>query len=326
MFVIAALTPATMTLLGAYVGGEDAALQAALAADLNALILGPALDGTPPFAGVTPSAGTAAEIAATPPFAARINRMLLQDAYPAELWIMQWNLYPIAHYLVSIYRAAARYVGAVVASLYPTPASIVNDAALQRWVQASATDGNVQGLPVPLTTPAQLAGVLTSLIYRITAHGLGRLAPTGNPGLSWVGNFPPCLEDSRIPDPLDPTGTGATVSVSRSDDGAVARFPCPRPARSAECSASFSPLASTAPIDSLIPMESANTTGLQDVELHPFTDLPPACDAALQTFRAEITGFIRYFMADMNALNLPAAMNFSATTEAIHQWPRNIEI
>ena len=75
----------------------------------------------------------------------------------------------------------------------------------------------------------------------------------------------------------------------------------------------------------LIPVESANTTGVVDMELHPFIALPPACDAALQTFRAEMTGFMRYFLADMNALNRPAIMNFSATSAQIYQWEMNIE-
>lgn len=321
--VLASLSIATDGLLAAYGGGEDPALQTALVNDLNALIRGGPLTALVTGAGVALSVDTSTERAAAMPRTIRLNRMLLQDAYPAELWIMQWNLYPIAHYVVSIYRAAARYVGAVVASLYPSVASIAADAQLRRWMQASATQGNVQGLPVPLTTPAQLAAVLTSLIYRITAHGLARLAPVGNPGLTWVGNFPPCLEDSRLPDPLDPTGTGATPAADLTREQLLAFMP--KTGTIGEMISFIFSFGFTDPFEPLIPVESANTTGGPDMELHPFIGLPVACDTALQIYRSEITGFIRYFVADANVLNQPAQMNFSATAAAIHQWEMNIE-
>ncbi len=331
--LLAALAPTTTALLIAYLGGEDALLQTALATDLNALIAGPSLAPLVTGTGIVLSPDTAAAVAAVTalapppppgsPVLTSLNRMLLQDAYPIELWIMQFNLYPVAHYVVSIYRAAATYITAVVAALYPSNAAIIADARLQRWVLASATVGNVQGLPVPVTTTAQLTAVLTSLIYRITAHGLARLAPVGNPGLSWIGNFPPCLEDSRIPDPIVPSGNPPGLSPNLTPAQLLAFMP--KAGTIGEMISFIFAFGYTPPFESLIPVTTANTSGGSDQELHPFVGLPAACDSALQTYRAAITGFIRFFLADQNALNAPAVMNFSATQAAIHQWEMNIE-
>jgi hypothetical protein len=52
--------------------------------------------------------------------------------------------------------------------------------------------GNVRGLP-EVDTRAELAKVLTSIVYRVTAHGAGSLNPSVDPVLSFVANYPPCL-------------------------------------------------------------------------------------------------------------------------------------
>ena len=46
-----------------------------------------------------------------------------------------------------------------------------------------------------------LIDVLTSLVYRITAHGAARLNAGVNPALAFVANFPPCLQSTAIPEP-----------------------------------------------------------------------------------------------------------------------------
>ena len=48
---------------------------------------------------------------------------------------------------------------------------------------------------------AALTSVLTSLLYRITAHGVSRLNSAANPALTFVANFPHCLQLSEIPAP-----------------------------------------------------------------------------------------------------------------------------
>jgi hypothetical protein len=310
--------------MASYAGGEDPVFRRLLALELNAIINTPAMAATlAPLlaaAGVAQHPDTVAEGGAGALFgpAARA-RMMLQDAFPAALAIMQWNLYPIANYVVSLHRAAARYIGAVIPLLYPGGTL---DPAIDRWVAAASRIGNVQGLPAtPGVTVAQLTALLTSLIYRVAAHGLARLAPVGNPGLSWVGNFPPCLELSRLPDPQVPSGDPNAPALTTEQ---LLAF-MPRTGSMGEMISFIFSFGFTDNFEELIPMPSANTTGLPDTDLHPFIGLPAGVDAALQQFRREITGFIWFFEADANALNSPAVMNFSASAAQLHQWERNIE-
>ena len=85
------------------------------------------------------------------------------------------------------------------------------DEGLRKWMDACGEPehGNVRGLP-EVDTRAELAKVLTSILYRVTVHGAGSLSPSVNPALSWVANFPPCLQRAEIPaldENLPNTGT-----------------------------------------------------------------------------------------------------------------------
>lgn len=82
------------------------------------------------------------------------------------------------------------------------------DRQLGRWIAESGdTDGgNVRGLPA-MDSKDSLKRVLHSLICRITAHGTSRLYRSANPVLTFVANFPPCLQDATIPDPADSFNT-----------------------------------------------------------------------------------------------------------------------
>lgn len=331
----ASLSSNTLGLLADYNGGDDPRLLDALVTDLNVLTFATPTPGVPPTTlplrtatgavpGFTMHPDTAAEFSAlTPGREPILNRMLLQDAYPASISIMQWNRYPVAHYVVSIHRIATRYVAALMAAIYPLgPASPV-DPRTQAWLNASMTEGNVQlaGIPPVGATVGQLTGILTSLIYRITAHGMARLAPVGNPGLSWVGNFPPCLEDSRLPDPANPAGTPTPSDLTPQQ---LLAF-LPKTGTIGEMISFIFSFGFTDNFEPLIPVPSANTTGMTNYEIFPFHLLPTACDTALATCRAEMIGFMRHFIADQNRQNAPAAMNFSATAAQIHQWELSIE-
>ena len=48
---------------------------------------------------------------------------------------------------------------------------------------------------------AALKKVLTSILYRITVHGVARLNPALNPAETFMSNYPPCLQKKTIPDP-----------------------------------------------------------------------------------------------------------------------------
>jgi hypothetical protein len=60
-----------------------------------------------------------------------------------------------------------------------------------------------------MDTKDALKRVLHSLIYRITAHGTSRLYRSANPVLTFVANFPPCLQVATIPDPAESFDTRA---------------------------------------------------------------------------------------------------------------------
>jgi hypothetical protein len=67
-------------------------------------------------------------------------------------------------------------------------------------------DGNISGLP-KMDSRDSLERVLTSLLYRVTAHGVSRLNSTANPALTFVANYPHCLQSSDIPKPSTPIDT-----------------------------------------------------------------------------------------------------------------------
>jgi len=82
------LTPSTVDLLFAYAGGPDLELQQALVDDLNRIIQGGSIYDAQVFSGVHLSPSTQNLLMQSPQGAAvvRLNRLLLEDAYPEELW------------------------------------------------------------------------------------------------------------------------------------------------------------------------------------------------------------------------------------------------
>ena len=121
-----------------------------------------------------------------------------------------WDQFPIAGDLMAIWEATGRYVSTYVDHSYPTERDVQRDRQLANWIAESGdTDGgNVLGLPA-MDSKDALKRVLHSLIYRITAHGTSRLYRSANPVLTFVANFPPCLQDATIPDPTDSFDTQA---------------------------------------------------------------------------------------------------------------------
>ena len=117
-----------------------------------------------------------------------------------------WDAYPVVGNLLEIWGITEDYVSAVVNDLYPGgDGDVENDTGVQKWMKAAgaADHGNVRGLPPVIQTRAQLTEVLTSILYRVTVHGAGSINPAVNPVLSFVANFPPCLQRAAIPDPGD---------------------------------------------------------------------------------------------------------------------------
>jgi len=121
-----------------------------------------------------------------------------------------WDQFPVVGDLLAIWDATARYVDTYVDHAYPADRDVQHDRQLERWITESGDidRGNVRGLPA-MDSKDALKRVLHSLIYRITAHGTSRLYRSANPVLTFVANFPPCLQDATIPDPTESFDTQA---------------------------------------------------------------------------------------------------------------------
>ena len=116
-----------------------------------------------------------------------------------------WDRYPVVGQLLRIWNLVEAYVDTFVSSTYASDAAVAADGDLQTWIATAAspdpsTGGNVKGLP-EMNTRAALGSVLTSLLYRVTAHGISRLSSTPNPALTFTANYPHCLQRTDIPGP-----------------------------------------------------------------------------------------------------------------------------
>ena len=125
-----------------------------------------------------------------------------------------WDEYPVVQNLLEVWNAVEAYVKVFVETTYATDAAVANDGALQSWMKASAdpAQGNVRGLPA-MTSKAALQNVLTSLIYRVTAHGISRLNNSINPVMTFAANYPPCLQSMDMPAPSDQLDTAALLKL-----------------------------------------------------------------------------------------------------------------
>ena len=115
-----------------------------------------------------------------------------------------WDAFPLVGFLLDIWGFTGDFVDSVVDVLYPTDNDVKSDKGLKAWMTAAADpeQGNVRGLP-DIRTKAELKAVLTSILYRVTVHGAGSMTPIVNPTLSFIANFPPCLQRADIPEPGD---------------------------------------------------------------------------------------------------------------------------
>ena len=122
-----------------------------------------------------------------------------------------WSEYPVVQRLLSVWDMVTVYIETFVRTTYRSDAAVAGDRTLQAWIATASsanptTGGNIKGLG-KVTTRAALQRVLTSLLYRITVHGVSRLNASSNPALTFVANFPHCLQRSDIPGPRARIGT-----------------------------------------------------------------------------------------------------------------------
>ena len=113
-----------------------------------------------------------------------------------------WDQYPVVRRLLAVWDLVADYVRSFVQATYRSDSSVAADGDLQRWIAASSasSQGNIRGLP-RMNSRAALQRVLTSLLYRVVVHGISRMNSTANPALTFVANFPHCLQRTDIPSP-----------------------------------------------------------------------------------------------------------------------------
>ncbi len=222
---------------------------------------------------------------------------------------VEWDLYPVARYLLALWDTTSTYVGSVISAQYANDQSVAHDAPLQRWIKASGEqrEGNIRGLPA-LNSRASLTAVLTSLIYRITTHGASRMEEVANPALTFMSNYPACLEDSRIPDPQSTLTTRELLAFlpKTGTMGLMANF--------------LFTFVYTPPYASFIPIAGV------EAELSFRGPAEAACNNALIQFRRDLQAFMELYATDSIRQNQPANMNFQVTPAQIHQWELNIEI
>ena len=204
-----------------------------------------------------------------------------------------WNLYPNVQMILRIWQMTATYVGAVVDAGYATDAAVAADTALANWILAASNEGNVTGLP-RMDSKAALKAVVTSVLYRITFHGMGRLRSIGSPEPVFAPNYPPCLQSSTIPDPQTPLPVSELLKTYLPNTGTLGKL------------ISFLDIFSyTAPYVPVVPYKGPADELFFDQAVH------PSANQALIEFRNQIEGVIRSLQPDW---------------AQIGQWPRNIEL
>ena len=155
----------------------------------------------------TPVSGPLALVKLLDQFAA--NRTFLGDDPHAELKARglekadfteskDWDRYPLVGWLLDVWNITHDFVKAVVDVIYKTDGEVKNDKDLQAWMDASGdpSQGNLRGLP-EVETRDDLTKVLTSLLYRVNAHGAWNPGPGGQPGARLRRDLPALPPERR---------------------------------------------------------------------------------------------------------------------------------
>jgi hypothetical protein len=228
-----------------------------------------------------------------------------------------WDAYPVAGYLIDIWKICQGFVKVVVNELYKSDSAVARDPGLKAWIDASKdpNNGNVK-LP-DITTRPLLVELLTSLLYRVTAHGAGSLTSVVNPTLAFISNFPPCLQSKDMPQP----------NVELSDADLLKRMPYT--GTMGTMATFYFTFAYSEPYTPAIPVGGDN---LKLYWPDPGTAADEACNAALFKYRANIRSFVKQYTNKWNEelariAGVPTGPVPSyAEKLQVEQWPRSIEI
>lgn len=198
-----------------------------------------------------------------------------------------WDRYPIVATYLECYAEVETYVSKVVDTFNFTDTEVANDTQIQNWIVEAerAHAGNLRGLG-DVNSVASLKALITSLVYRTTMHGCSRLRKSLSPVLSYMPNYPVCLQSEAIPDP------GESVDLLKilpytGTIGLMTRF--------------YGIFIYTAPYVPLVP-----TSGINQELFYQ----SPSANQALVEFRQKILDL----MGEVQPLRSQP-----------HQWPRGIE-
>jgi hypothetical protein len=236
------------------------------------------------------------------------NRRLRAEDFTV---VKPWDAYPVVGVLLDVWDATAGFVSAVVADVYSTDEEVATDAALTEWMAASRDpkQGNIRGLPDAIETRAELTSVLTSILYRVTAHGAGSLTPSVNPALAFVANFPPCLQGADIPEPGDVMTTEDLLWL------------LPRTGTIGEMTTFYFTFVYSKPYGRLIP-----SGGIRADAYFP----RKACNDALFAYRSAVTAIIDEYVETWNGaldrLRGSSRPVPSYARDQYGQWPRSVEL
>jgi len=204
-----------------------------------------------------------------------------------------WDRYPIAKHLLYFWHAAKDMAAVFVDTTYTDDKAVFEDTQLQNWITASSNpeEGNIRGLPV-MSGKKELKEVLTSIIYRVVAHGNSRQMRSLGSGLSFVANYPPCLQKTDIVKPDDKTFKAENVLRYLPNTGTIGSM-----------MTFYYIFIFSAPYEPLLPL-FGNESDLY------FDDVDDPRNIALIEFRRKIGHFIR---------------EYDTQAPLIHQWPASIE-
>lgn len=204
-----------------------------------------------------------------------------------------WDQYPVVGRLLRVWDLVAAYVRTCVRATYPSDAAVAGDRALQNWIAtaSASSGGNVRGLPA-MNGRSALERVLTSMLYRVTVHGVARLTSTSSPALTFVANFPHCLQRADIPGPRTRINTRTLLTY------------LPNVQTISQAVSFYFTFTFSTPYESFIPLGGANTQ-----LFFPGGPGDPR-NRALIKFRNGLASFIIDYQPDDNQR---------------FQWPLNIE-
>lgn len=213
-----------------------------------------------------------------------------------------WDTYPVVAYYLKIWDLVAEYVEVFVEVTYPSDEAVREDKALASWLRNAADPhkGNIKGLP-ELLNRHNLKMVLCSLLYRMTVHGIPNLENTLSPAMTFVANYPPCLQNSHIPSPSSSFDTKELLTYlpTTGTIGEMINF--------------YYTFIHTAPYETFVPL-----LGVDD-KLFFSGGAEDRRNQALMTFREGLSAFVEEYSKD-NQLIEPLG------SPQIHQWSLSVEV